>query len=207
MKRYWILGGITALTVIGLVLCSLKPSLPVVDVIPIAPQNAVRTELCPGVVTDNTHLQLFVREGLAPIVKAGQSVTVTGAGFVKETYTGTVTAIAKEATVKNGKTGLVATVTLNETDDSIKKGLSAAAHLTVATYENVLVINEAWLRPDGDTWTVFVAEQGKAVRRTVTLSDTVDGGILATGIAGGERIILDPRAVHNHQAIKEQVAL
>lgn len=205
MKRYWILGAVTA-AVIATVCCIVPKTAPqTANTVSLAPQTAVRTELCPATVTDAAHLQTFVPERLANVVKTGQSVTVSGAGFAEQQYTGTVTSVSKEATVKGGKTGLATIVTLRETDESIKKGLSAAVYLTIATYENAIVLREAWLQHDGDGWTVFLAENGKAVRRPVTLLQPVDGGVTATGLPADAHVITNPRAVTANQPIQERV--
>ncbi len=203
MKRYWILGSITVIAVAVLWGISLKKPTKTVEVVALTPQTAVRTELCPAVVTDNAHLQVFVPERLANVAKAEQAVTVSGAGFANDCYDATLTSIAQEATVKNGKTGLLGVVSLNKTDSSIKKGLSATAYLTVDTFENALVVHESWLQNDDGEWSVLLVENKKAVRRPVTLLQPVDGGVTVTGISSGAHIIKNPHSVSENQSVKE----
>ena len=206
MKRYWILGSITVIAVAALWGISLKKPAKTVEVVALTPQTAVRTELCPAVVTDSTHLRVFVPERLANVAKAGQAVTVSGAGFASERYTATLTSVAQEATVKNGKTGLFAVAVLSETDSSVKKGLSATAYLTVDTFEEALVVHESWLKSDGDEWSVLLVENKKAVRRPVTLLQPVDGGVTVSGISPGAHVIKHPHDVSENQPVKERIS-
>lgn len=203
MKKYLLLGVITA-GVLAILACA-RVARPVpVSTVTLVPQTATKTAVCPAVVSDRTHLQAFVRESLASTVHVGQAASVSGVGFQQAALRGTVTAVADHATVQGGKTGLVAVVTLSETDDSIKKGLSATARITVTTFEHVAVLPNEWLFSDGDETYVMVAENGKAVRKPVRAGDFVSGGVIVSGLAFGERVLTDPHAVTDHQRIKEQ---
>ena len=205
MKRYWILAGVTTAVLLALVIVALTKPV-TVDVTTLTPQTAVKTELLPAVVVDGTHLQLFVRESLASAIRPGQPAAVSGAGLSAETYAGAVTEVADRATVKNGKTGLSGMITLDETDDSVKPGLTATARVTVATVENALVLRDEWISEDEDGAFVLVTKDGRAARRAVVLGETVDGGTLATGVLAGEAIIVDPAAAKDGQRVRERGA-
>lgn len=205
MRKYRMLAAVTAAVCAALTVAALTKPV-TVDVVTLAPRTAVKTDLFPAVVTDGTHLQMFIRESRAAAVKPGQTATVSGVGFAGESYAGTVTAVAPAATVKNGKTGILGTVTLTDTDDSIKKGLTATVRVTVETIENALVVQDEWLGDDGGTPFLWVVADGRAVRRAVVLGETVDSGTLQTGVFAGEAVITDPHAVTKPRRVRERGA-
>lgn len=208
MKRILLPLIVTASAVgIFLLLLFHRPALEV-DIAVVHPRPAEKTVLTAGKVTDRTHVQLFLRESLADTIQEGQSAVVNGVGFRRKDYPGTVVAVAKEATVQNGKTGLLADVLLDEsqTDDSIKPGLTATVRITVEMFESVIVAEEAWFLSESDSPAVYVLEDGKAVRRRVTAKEQVDGGVIVEGLSENERIILDPQSVRDRQNVKEKRA-
>ena len=208
MKRILLPLIVTASAVgIFLLLLFHRPVLEV-DVAVIHPQPAEKTVLTAGKVTDRTHVQLFLRESLADTIQEGQPAVVNGVGFRRKNYPGTVVAVAKEATVQNGKTGLLADVLLDEsqTDDSIKPGLTATVRITVEMFESVMVAEESWFLAESDTPAVYVLKDGKAVRRRVTVLEQVDGGIIVEGLSENEQVILHPQSVRDRQNVKEKQA-
>ena len=205
MKKYRILLSLAAVVLLvcgGVWLCRPPRA---VETVRLSPTTAAKTVLCPGKVIDSRHIQIFVRESLASTVHVGQTAAVGGAGFLQNSYAGTVTAVSETATVQNGKIGLAATVTLkeNETDDSLKPGLSAEARITVKTYERVRVLKSTYLIADSDPPAVFTAENGKVARHTVTLGDRVDGGVIVTAGIDEQPVIIHPDAVAARNRIKE----
>ncbi len=202
MKRYAILGGITVVA-LAVLLC-LSVLLPTaVKTVTVTAQTAVKTALCPARVTDNTHLQVAIRESLAATVKPGQAVTVRGVGFRKEAYRGTVAAVDNTATTQNGKTVLFGVITLSDTDDSLKPGLSATARITVNTVENAVVVKDPWTHSDARGTFVWTIRDGRARQTYVSLGDAVDGGTLAAELPVGTRVILSPASLSEGKRIRE----
>lgn len=205
MRRLLLTIGITA-TIAAILLLRFHRPPPERDVAVVQPQTAKTTVLSVGKLVDRTHVQLFLRESLADTVKEGQAVVVSGAGLRKSGYAGTVTAVADEATVQNGKTGLLAEVTLEETalDESLKPGLTATARITVKTFANVIVANDSWFLPDESSPTVLVLENGKATFRQLTILQRTDNGVLVEGLLANEKVIVKPEGICNHQKVKEK---
>ncbi len=205
MKRVLLPLVITAslTAIVLLLLCQPRQE---VETVVIHPQPTEKTILAPGKLSDRTHVQLFLRESLADTVKIGQPATVSGAGLRKAAYPGTVVAIAEEATVENGKTGLAAEVFLDDTqtDDSLKPGLTTAVRLSVQSFQNVIVIDEEWLLPEEEVSAVFVLEEEQAVKRHVTIIEQTDNGLLVEGLCENEHVLVNPSAVRNPQKVREK---
>ncbi len=72
-----------------------------------------------------------------------------------------------------------------------KPGMSAIVRLTVSRVQNVLVIPTSAIVSSGRNSTVWVAENGRAVRRTVTLGTEGDAVIeVRSGLKEGDRIVV-----------------
>lgn len=204
IKRYLLLGAGTV-AIAAVLLAAYFPRPTAVTAVSVTPQDAVKTVLCPGTVSDGGHIRTFVRESVATAVKPGQPVVVEGVGFAAPAYAGTVQSIADKATAQNGKVGLLAVVTLSETDDSIKPGLTAAVRVTVATFSGATVIDEDWLHTDESGTFVLVIDGKKAVRKPVAVTNRADNGVIVSGLTPGDRLITSPADLRAGQTVSEEL--
>ncbi len=130
-------------------------------------------------------------------VAVGQRVTVSGTAFSAERYSGTVLSIADKAyTTPAGTTVLDAIVALDATDISLKCGLTAKVNICVSEQVGIVVPYSSLCAAEDGGEYVYVAENGRAVKRTVTVGEELSDGVLVTaGVTAGERLILYPEDV------------
>ena len=130
-------------------------------------------------------------------VAVGQRVTVSGTAFSAERYSGTVLSIADTAyTTPSGTTVLDAIVALDATDHSLKCGLTAKVNICVSEQQGIVLPYGSLCAAEDGTEYVYVIEDGRAVKRTVTVTEELtDGVLVAAGVAVGERLILQPETV------------
>lgn len=141
-------------------------------------------------------VRIAIREKDLRVLKAGMPVRVTGDGFQKDIYAGTLTEIASAArsgssfgTVVEG----VVTLKEGEIDPSLRLGLTAkVAIVTSVTDGGVVVPYEAVLTQEEQSY-VYVLENGCARRRNVRVkSQLAQGVLLADGDLSDARVITQP---------------
>jgi HlyD family secretion protein len=72
-------------------------------------------------------------------------------------------------------------------------GWSLEARVTVAARSDVLLVPASALFREGDRWTVFVVEGGRARRRGVEVDELTDAAAaVRSGLGEGERVVLHP---------------
>ena len=141
-------------------------------------------------------MRIAIREKDLRVLKTGMPVRVTGDGFQKDAYAGTLTEIASAARNGSGSGTVVeGVVTLKEgeIDHSLRLGLTAkAAIVTAVTDGGVVVPYEAVLTEEEQSY-VFVLEDGCARRRNIrVLEQLADGVLLADGDLSDARVIAQP---------------
>ncbi len=161
---------------------------------------------------ENRQVRIAIREKWLPSLRVGQAVRVSGAGFDKDLYRGSLSEISSTASTNsaNGERLVEGLVVLEsgEADASMRLGLSAKAKIVVSTVDNGVVIPyEAVVQEeDGDRY-VFLADNQTAVKCPITpLEELSDGILVDTEQFAGRRLILQPEAVTDGSAIIEQEA-
>ncbi len=148
-------------------------------------------------------VRLAVPERHIRLIEKGQAVLVSGVGFRKSAYMGTVTDIASVAkTGLNGtatETVVEAVVTLaeGEADDSLRVGLNATGTVTVDTVYNGMILPYAAVEQDEDNREyVYILRGETAEKRIITPhAERVDGYLVTDGFSEGELLILSPDLV------------
>lgn len=205
-KKYIWLFGITALLFAafwwgGNVLQSQTVA---VTVRVLQPQTVEQTVVCSGklekagneaqAVSTGTSVQvrIAVPENRLKAVQVGQRVTVSGTAFAAKRYSGTLISLGDTAyTTVAGTTVLDGVVVLDATDKSLKCGLTAKVGICVDESEGLLLPYSSLAAAEDGTEFVYVAENGRAVRRDVTVSEELADGVLVTaGVTAGEKLIL-----------------
>ena len=143
-------------------------------------------------------IAVAIREQDLPLVKVGQSATVSGIAFTK-TYRGTVQTIA--ATARQQYVGTVsetvidAVVSLEDAANDLRVGLNAQAGIVVSTTKNALLLPYETIGQDEDGKEFVYVYDGKqnAHRRAVELGrETADGVLVVSGVSAGERVVQNP---------------
>lgn len=154
--------------------------------------------IAPG---QGVQIAAVVREKYLQQVKVGQTVEITGVGFEKPVYRGTVFSLSDTArqqyvgTVSETVVDAVVIFNEGETDASLRVGLGATASIVVDTVENGLLIPYDCLAQDeeGNEYVYICNENGTATRRVITPSRECADGVLAlSGVSAGDRLVCDP---------------
>lgn len=170
------------------------------------------TAPCAVITTGNgRQISVAIREQYLPLVKVGQTVTVSGVAFAKE-YNGTVEKIASTARQQYvgtlSETVVDAVISLDDTAADLRVGLNAQAGIVVNTTENALLLPYEAVGQDESGKEFVYVYDGKqnAYRRTVELgSETADGILVVSGISAGERVVQNPEELSGEQ-VAVQVA-
>jgi HlyD family secretion protein len=124
-----------------------------------------------------------------------QKATVTTDAFPDRKYEGFIDEISPEA--NRQKATVQVKVKIAKPDDYLRPEMNANVAFiaderpAAASTKPVIVVPAAAVRGD----TVFVAFQGKAIRRTVKIGATTSQGLrIEDGLIGGEQVILNPPA-------------
>ncbi len=160
----------------------------------------------------SVRVRLAIPERHIRLIEKGQSVAVSGVGFRKAVYKGTVTEIASAA--KTGINGITtetvveAVVTLDEgeTDDSLRVGLNATGTVMVDTVYNGMILPYAAVEQDEDEREYVYILQGQAAeKRMITpYAERADGYLVTDGFAEGEQLILTPDLVDDDTPLQKE---
>ncbi len=137
-------------------------------------------------------VRIAVPENRLKAVKIGQRVTVSGTAFAAKRYSGTLISLGDTAyTTVAGTTVMDGVVALDATDSSLKCGLTAKVGICVSEEEGLLLPYSSLAAAEDGTEFVYVVENGRAVRRDITVSEELSDGVLVTaGVTAGEKLIL-----------------
>jgi RND family efflux transporter MFP subunit len=168
-----------------------------------------RTGICTIVDMNSLEVELDVNESYINRVEAGQPAEATLDAYPDWKIPCKVIAIIP--TADRQKSTVKVRVGFNKLDPRILPDMSAKvafqemAGSAVATVPAVLVPKSALQSQDGHD-VVFIAQNGRAERRAVTVRDT-DGNdaVLSAGVASGEKVIADfPTGLKDGAAVKER---
>jgi len=121
-------------------------------------------------------------EADAARIASNQEVQVTFDAVPNLTISGHVIAVASSATVSSGVVNYYATITLNQTDKSLKQGMTANATVVVSKATNAITVpNLAITRTGGQAYVMVYA----AGQQTRTAIDTGVAGDQYTEVTGG----------------------
>jgi membrane fusion protein, multidrug efflux system len=149
-------------------------------------------------VVNATELELAGRVGVqdAARVRAGQAVTFTLDAFPNQTFRGRVARVDPTADPGTRQVGVY--VRLPNPGNRIVGGQYARGRIETGTTQTSVVIPEAALTArQGESASVYVLSGNRVARRIVTLGQREEGtGLIAiaSGIAAGERVLLNPPA-------------
>lgn len=165
---------------------------------------------CAVLVCDqDIQVRVAIPEKHLPDLTQGMAVRVTGSGFEKAVYTGSLLEIAAAAqTDLSGGTVVQGVVTLDAPDDSLRVGLNARVEVVTAVDEDALVLPYEAVLTDEQGEYVYVVEEGCARRVDVSESVQVGNGLLVTDVTfDGAAVITQPdKITRDGQPIREVTA-
>jgi membrane fusion protein, multidrug efflux system len=136
---------------------------------------------------------LVVRVGVSELdvvqIATGDTVTIVLDAFPGRTFRGIVRRVFPAA--DPGTRLLPVEVALDARDAAgVRPGFLARVTFAVGAHHDVLLVPAAALLGGGGTASVFVVDNGTAVRRTVTTGLTSEGQVqVVAGLAAGERVV------------------
>jgi HlyD family secretion protein len=149
----------------------------VVAAVSIVPGSTASSGAAAVTLVDNStyHVDVNLSETDAARVQVGQPVTLTFDALPATVITGTVATIAPAATTTNNVVTYPVQVTFTPGDVPIKVGMSVTADIQVDHADDALLVPSRAITTQGNTRTVTVMQNGRAVRVPVVTGLTSNG--------------------------------
>jgi len=123
-------------------------------------------------------------------LKVGQTATVTPDALTGVELGARVTAISPVGTTSNNVVSYEVTLTLDQSDSSVKPGMSASAAVIVDQAQGVTVPNAA-VTGSGSLATVTVLRNGKQTQQQVAVGLRGDSRTqIISGLSAGEQVVI-----------------
>lgn len=126
-----------------------------------------------------------------PSVRIGQSVRFNVGGFGERAFTGEVQRISP--TTVEGSRSITIYIAVPNADSALKGGMFAQGQLVIDATQPVLSIPQMAAREEAGATFVYTLEDGKIVRKSVTLGPRVKGQDFVEvreGLTAGQRVIV-----------------
>lgn len=131
-------------------------------------------------------------------VEIGQEATLTFDALPDKEYKGVVSDVARAGTVKSDAVDFTVSVMLDDPDEDIRPGLTAAVNIVVSKLENQLLIPNRAVRIRDGKRVVFVQRTGvpmpEAVEITILASSDLSSSIKEDKVKVGDLVVLNPPA-------------
>jgi membrane fusion protein (multidrug efflux system) len=145
-------------------------------------------ELVDVVRLDPLRVDFSVPETLLAQIQPGQTIRVSVGAYAGEFFTGTITAIAPQIDVSGHSVTIRAR--LPNEDLKLRPGLFAQISITLQVKTDALMIPEEAVWPIGQTKTVYVVQDSKAVQKTVLIGQRQDGmAEIVNGLSPGDEVV------------------
>lgn len=148
-------------------------------------------------ISDTAHLQVIANfaESDVTAMKTGDSATFTFPALKTDPsaapVTGTITAIAQNATTTNNVVSYPVTISIKNPPAALRLGQSANISVTTATAKNALTVPSLAITTTGTRQTVNVVKNGTSAPVTITTGITDNGRTqVLTGLSAGDQIEL-----------------
>lgn len=127
-------------------------------------------------------------------VQVGQPVFATLDAVPDAEYHGTVIAVALTGSTTQGAVNFRVTVELEDADEFVRPGMTAAVNIVVTEIEDVLVVPNRAVRVNNAQRVVYVLRNGRMEMVPITLgaSSQTYSEVLAGGLREGDTIVLNP---------------
>jgi RND family efflux transporter MFP subunit len=130
-----------------------------------------------------------IAESQVALIKKGTTVSVR-INALNQNFEGTIDTVIPTADAVS-KT-FTTRVKIDNSDLAILVGMSARLLIKTKTYKDVLVVPQnAVIEEQGGSRNIFIAQNGKAQKRSVTLGATSKGKVIINeGISAGEKLVI-----------------
>lgn len=163
-------------------------------------RSMVGDQVSPGTVSfqidDLSHLLVDVMIPEVDInrIVVGQSATLSFDAIQNKTYNGIVTGVARVGTVTSGMVNFKVTIEINDSDEAVRPGMTAAVNIVVDDLKNVTLIPNRAVRLRDGNRVVYVLRNGIPEPVQITLGATSESySELAAGdLQIGDPIVLNP---------------
>jgi multidrug efflux pump subunit AcrA (membrane-fusion protein) len=151
--------------------------------------------------SDVLKVTVAIDENYLKNVQIGQTVFVSGTAFSKDSYMGTITDISSSARQKytgtTSETVVDAVITLNETDESVKPGLTAKSTIHISEIPDCITIPYEYVLQDNNNCEfVYIYQNGRAVKRIIETGEEFYNGFeILSGLSAGENVITNPEDI------------
>lgn len=147
-----------------------------------------------GFITLTDMSSMAVNVGLAEAdavnVKVGQPATVTFSALPNVTLPGTVTTISPTSTLVSNVVTYYATVTLSQSDPSVKPGMTASVNVITSEKDNVLHVPSSAVSGTGSTGTVTVVNGKQQSTVQVGVGTRGDTDVeITSGLSEGQTVV------------------
>lgn len=155
-------------------------------------------------------VRVCLREKDLQVLRKGMTVRLSGEGFSRPLYYGTLTEIAAAArTDTSAGTVVDGVVKLDEgqSDDSLRLGLTARATVVTAVTEQGIVVPHEAVLSDSQGYYVYLLRDGCARRKNIAVAGQVaDGVLLAEQSLEGQTVICQPGKITEEGIAVQEVA-
>lgn len=147
---------------------------------------------------DLSHLYVDVQVSEVDInrIEVGQDVVLTFDAILAKEYHGVVTQVALVGTSDQGVVDFTVTVELEDADENVKPGMTAAVNIVVSQLQNVFVVPNRAVRVVDGQRVVYVLRNGSPQPVDVTLgaSSDTESQVLDSQLKPNDQIVLNPPA-------------
>jgi HlyD family secretion protein len=168
----------------------------IVTTVPIVPGSSGSTSAAAVTLIDRRtlHVDMSLSENDVAQVQNGQPVTLTIDALRDWKAQGTVSYIAPAATTTNSVVTYLVRVSFPDTDTRVKVGMTANISIVTATKDNVLLVPNTALLPNGAGHAVQVPNANGGTREVVVETGLTDGTQteIVGGLQAGDPVIAVP---------------
>jgi HlyD family secretion protein len=145
---------------------------------------------------DLTHLLIDVSVSEVDInrIQIGQPVSLTFDAIQGKEYSGEISKVDQVGTNNQGIVDFTVTVELNNPDEQVKTGMTAAVNIVVNQLEDVLLVPNRAVRIRDGKRVVFILSDGQAMPVEINLgaSSDVNSEVISGDLREGDTIVLNP---------------
>lgn len=129
-------------------------------------------------------------------IRPGQIVSFSVEGFAGKTFQGRVKLISPA--LETATRSLTVEANVDNSDNQLHPGLFATAQLELGASSPAMFVPASALSRDGDVMRLFVAVQGVARQKLVTVGESSGGSVrIVTGINSADRVIVNPSGLQD----------
>lgn len=147
-------------------------------------------------VDDLSHLLVEVSVSEIDInqIKLGQEANLSFDAILSKIYRGIVVGVDRVGTSRQGVVDFIVTVELNDIDESVKPGMTAAVNIVVNELKDVLLVPNRAVRVENDQRIVYILQDNVLTQVAIQLGASSESlsEVVGGDLKVGDMIILNP---------------